>query len=402
MVDPRGGANQSRVRDHNERLVLSLVRRHESLSKAQIAKRSGLSAQTISVIMRSLEADGLLLRGEPQRGKVGQPSIPMRLDPEGVYSIGLKIGRRSADMVLIDFLGEELETSSITFAYPTTEVIFEFARVGIAKLIEGLPADHRSRVVGVGIAMPFELWDWAEKIGASESEMAGWRQFNFRVELAAATGLPVFLQNDATSACAAELVFGRGTELSDFVYFFVGTFVGGGIVLNNNLFVGPTGNAGAFGAFPTTQSDGSISTLIDEASVYTLEMRMKQAGKDESPLWTDPEEWHSLGPLLDEWISTTAHHLARASVAACSMIDFQAVVVDGAFPEDIRRRLVAEMQVEADKLDTRGIARPIVLEGLVGRGARARGAAGLPLFARYLIDQNVLFKETGEVRAASV
>lgn len=396
MNHPRGGANQSRMRDHNERLVLSLVRRHESLSKAQIAKRSGLSAQTISVIMRSLEADGLLLRGEPQRGKVGQPSIPMRLDPERVYSIGLKIGRRSADMVLIDFLGNELESRSITFAYPTPEVLFKFAQSGISKLIDGLPAEHRSRVAGVGIAMPFELWNWAEKIGASESEMAGWRRFNFRAELAASTGLPVFVQNDATSACGAELVFGRGTELSDFIYFFVGTFIGGGIVLNNNLFVGPTGNAGALGALPTTQSDGAISTLIDEASVYTLELRMKQAGMDDSPLWINPDEWHSLGPLLDQWISTTAHHLARATVAACSIIDFQAAVVDGAFPDDIRRRLVAEMQVEADKLDTRGIARPIVLEGLVGRGARARGGAGLPLFARYLLDQNVLFKETGE------
>ena len=249
VVDPRGGANQSRVRDHNERLLLSLVRRHENLSKAEIAKRSGLSAQTISVIMRSLEADGLLLRGEPQRGKVGQPSIPMRLDPEGVYSIGLKIGRRSADMVLIDFLGRELESSTITFVYPTPEVLFEFAEAGIKRLIDGLPAEHRPRIAGIGIAMPFELWNWAEKIGASETEMAGWRHFNFQAELAAATGLPVFVQNDATSACAAELVFGRGTELSDFVYFFVGTFIGGGVVLNNNLFVGPTGNAGAFGAF---------------------------------------------------------------------------------------------------------------------------------------------------------
>ena len=397
VMDPRGGANQSRVRDHNERLVLSLVRRHENLSKAEIAKRSGLSAQTISVIMRALEGDGLLLRGEPQRGKVGQPSIPMRLDPEGVFSIGLKIGRRSADMVLIDFLGNELQSKSITFDYPTPKGLFEFADIGIRDLIEGLPVEHRSRIAGVGIAMPFELWNWAEKIGASESEMADWRAFNFQTELAAATGLPVFVQNDATSACGAELVFGRGTELSDFVYFFVGTFIGGGVVLNNNLFVGPTGNAGAFGAFPTTQEDGSVSTLIDEASVYTLETRMREAGIGDSPLWTNPEDWHSLGKLLDEWIATTAHHLARAAVGSCAMIDFQAAVVDGAFPDDIRKRLVAEIQLEVDKLDTRGIAHPIILEGQVGRGARALGGAGLPLFARYLLDQNVLFKETGEI-----
>src|SRR3546814_14915375 len=77
-----GGANQVRVRAYNERLVLSLVRLHGSLSKADITRRSGLSAQTVSVIMRSLEKEGLLLRGEPVRGKVGPPSVP--IDRKGV------------------------------------------------------------------------------------------------------------------------------------------------------------------------------------------------------------------------------------------------------------------------------------------------------------------------------
>ena len=61
-AEPSGGANQTRVRAYNERLVLSLVRRHGSQSKAEITRRTGLSAQTVSVIMRSLEKDGLLRR----------------------------------------------------------------------------------------------------------------------------------------------------------------------------------------------------------------------------------------------------------------------------------------------------------------------------------------------------
>ena len=101
-----GGSNQVRVRAYNERLVLSLVRLHGSMSKADITRRSGLSAQTVSVIMRALEKDGLLLRGEPVRGRVGQPSVPMRLNPDAVYSFGVKIGRRSADLVLMDFVGK--------------------------------------------------------------------------------------------------------------------------------------------------------------------------------------------------------------------------------------------------------------------------------------------------------
>ena len=71
------GSNQQGMRAHNERLVLSLVRQSGALAKSDIARMTGLSAQTVSVIMRGLESDGLLQRGEPIRGKIGQPSVPM-------------------------------------------------------------------------------------------------------------------------------------------------------------------------------------------------------------------------------------------------------------------------------------------------------------------------------------
>ena len=78
------GSNQSGMRAHNERLVLSILRRLGPMAKADIARMTGLSAQTVSVIMRALETDGLLAKGEPVRGRVGQPSVPMGLArPDG-------------------------------------------------------------------------------------------------------------------------------------------------------------------------------------------------------------------------------------------------------------------------------------------------------------------------------
>ena len=73
------GSNQSGMRAHNERLVLSLLRQHGALAKSDIARITGLSAQTVSVIMRALEQDGLLMRGEPVRGRIGQPSPDQRV-----------------------------------------------------------------------------------------------------------------------------------------------------------------------------------------------------------------------------------------------------------------------------------------------------------------------------------
>ena len=84
------GTSQTGVRLYNERLVLSLIRAHGSLPKAEIARLTRLSAQTVSVIVRQLEADGLLIRGPALKGKVGQPLQPFLLNPDGAFSLGLE------------------------------------------------------------------------------------------------------------------------------------------------------------------------------------------------------------------------------------------------------------------------------------------------------------------------
>ena len=127
------GTNQSGMRDYNERLVLSLVRQHGSLAKTEIARLTKLSAQTVSVIMRELEEEGLLLRNEPVRGKIGQPSIPMSLNPEGAFFLGLKIGRRSAELVLIDFLGTVRAMLQLSYRYPAPRETVEFVSQGIKR-----------------------------------------------------------------------------------------------------------------------------------------------------------------------------------------------------------------------------------------------------------------------------
>ncbi|RUT80206.1 ROK family transcriptional regulator, partial [Mesorhizobium sp. M7A.T.Ca.US.000.02.1.1] len=250
------GTNQSGMRDHNERLVLSLVRQHGSLAKSDIARMTGLSAQTVSVIMRELEEESLLLRQAPLRGKIGQPSIPMALNPEGAFFIGLKIGRRSAELVLIDFLGNVRSMLQHSYRYPAPRETVDFVSNGMRQMRGALTPAQDKRIAGLGIAMPFELWNWADTAGAPRDVMDEWRHRDIRADIQAQCDFPVYLQNDATSACGAELVFGQAGAARDFVYFYIGAFAGGGIVLNGRLFGGPTGNAGALGSMPVPGPDG--------------------------------------------------------------------------------------------------------------------------------------------------
>jgi len=393
VLDTGGGSNQTRVRAYNERLVLSLVRRHGSLSKADIARRSGLSAQTVSVIMRALEKDGLLIRGELMRGRVGQPSTPMMLNPDAAYSFGLKIGRRSAELVLMDFVGRIRTKVRKTYPYPMPEALLSFIVEGIAELEEQLTPEQRDRITGLGIATPFELWSWAKEVGAPQAAMDHWRGFDLQGEVEQRVSHPVFLQNDATSACGAELVFGLGAHYPDFIYFFIGSFIGGGIVLNSSLFTGRTGCAGAVGPLPVQGRNGETVQLLKIASIFVLENLLREHGLDPEPLWYSPDDWIDFGEPLDIWIEDTAAALAQAIVASASVIDFSAAIIDGGFPAWVRERIVAATRKAVSGLDLQGVILPEILEGAAGSAARSIGGASLPLFSRYLLDQNVLFKE---------
>jgi predicted NBD/HSP70 family sugar kinase len=388
------GSKQTDVRVHNEQLVLSLVRRHGALAKADLARLTGLSPQTASVIMRKLEEDGLLARGTPIRGRVGQPSIPMTLAPDGVFSLGLKIGRRSADLVLMDFVGRVRGARRRKYAWPLPGAVLDFAHSEIAALVAELPSRLRGRIAGLGIASPFELWNWADELGASQAEMDAWRDTDLIGALEGDLPFPVFLQNDATSACVAEVVFGRGSAFKDFFYFFIGFFIGGGVVLNGAVFTGSGGNAGAIGSMPVPARGRKPIQLIDAASIHLLETSLKAAGIDPSPLWLQPENWDGFGHHLDAWIGEIAQPLAHAIAAACSVVDFPAVIIDGGFPPAIRRRIVDATRSALAGFDLQGIAAPTIVEGEAGQNARAIGGACLPLLNRYILDPTSFMKAT--------
>lgn len=381
------GSNQSGMRAHNERLVLSLVRREGALAKSDIARVTGLSAQTVSVIMRALEADGLLARGEPVRGRIGQPSVPMSLAAEGAFFFGLKIGRRSADLVLIDFLGKVRDFRRRIYPYPTPDVIVDFVAKGVAAIRAGMPAAHVERIGGFGVAMPFQLWNWVSYIGAPQSEMDAWRVRDIQAELAEITQLPVSVQNDATAACGAELVFGTGEKPKDFLYFYIAYFIGGGLVLNSRLFTGRTGNAAGVGPMPVPGPDGKMQRLLTAASMSSLADRMAEAGLASDQLWETPDWTCPDTAVLDAWMTATATGIANASQTAAALLELHTVMIDGWVPAAVRAEITRRTQQELLKLDLSGIDPPLIREGTVGPQARALGAAAIPLSQRYLVDQ---------------
>lgn len=383
------GLSQKGVRDHNERLLLSLLQRNGPMPGSDLSRLAELSPPTVSSILRRLEGEGILARGDPLRGKVGKPSIPMALASDGAFSFGLKIGRRSTDLVLIDLNGHLREERQLTYPFPVPDEIFAFLEDGVHSISNSIDPIPAERICGLGIAAPFEMWNWPDQSMDLSAAFAPWEGIDLKQEAQSRTDLPVLLLNDATAACQAEHTYGRGKEFRDYAYFFIGAFIGGGIVLNNSVFEGRQGNAGALGSLRSIGPNGESMQLVDMASIHQLELRLREVDLDPQQLWSEPDSWHTLSRYVDPWLGQTAQELAKAALSTCSVIDFEAILIDGAFPTNVRDDLVSRVRRYVATQDTRGLIQPQIESGSIGGKARAIGAATRPIGAQFMMQPSV-------------
>lgn len=402
---PRGprGARQAGPRQPSERLVLQAVRLHGALAGAEIARLTRLTAQSVSQITRRLEADGLLLRGEPQRGRVGQPAVPLRLNPDGAFAVGIKLGRRSLDTLLVDFTGAVRQRASLAYPYPEPQpLLAEIAR-NLAALREQLaPADH-ARVQGVGIAAPLQLGGWHRLLDMPAEVAAQWQGLDLRAAVAQCTELPVTLLKDTAAACVAELVAGRGRSVPSYLYVFVDTFVGGGLVLDSHLRPGPQGNAGAIGSLALAMAPAPGGTpgqppsqLLSVASLLSLERLYQARGLDVAAVSDGRALQPPWRPCTEAWLAEAASALALAANSASCLLDLDSLIVDGSVSRELLAALLAAIERAMDSYSWEGVTRPQLLPGTIGSDARALGGAWLPLHAAFAPDRELFLKMAQE------
>ncbi len=391
---PRG-SNQIGMRQFNERVVLQAIRLNGMLPKAELARVTGLTAQTVGLITNRLEEDGLILRQDRVRGRIGQPSVPLALNPDGAYSIGIKIGRRSADFMVVDFLGRVRQRQAIRYVFPEVQTILP----AIDQHISSLSADLGSsaeKLVGVGVAAPFQMGGWHRLLGLSAEQSEAWNRLDLCAAVQEMTSLPVSYAKDTSAACVAELLQGRGRDLKSFLYLFVDTFVGGGLVLNSQLHAGARGNAGAVASLPLSLArvNGSPEQLIGSASLWELEQRFASLGLDPSAAYDE----RALSPAWElhtqAWVEAASSALAYAAVSGTALVDVDAVVLDGSMSTALLERLLQATRVAMQGYSWEGLWPPQLHAGTIGSDARALGGALLPLHANFAPDRDVFLKAT--------
>jgi predicted NBD/HSP70 family sugar kinase len=401
------GSNHAGMREFNERIVLQAVRQNGALPKADLARLTQLSTQTVAIIVDRLIADGLLLKHARIRGKIGQPSVPIALNPDGALSVGIQVGRRGLEMLVCDFVGDTRHTWKYLYDYPHPHMVLGKIKEGLSALEQAL-GKQWARVVGIGLTAPLSLHQWANVLAKpsthaaqaakdeAEQALAQWQHINLQQAVQALTILPVEFAKDTTAACVAELLQGHGRHIRSFLYVFVGTFVGGGLVMAGHIVNGQRGNAGAIGSLPMGMAGGGSDKpkqLLEIASGWQLEQSLIAAGLDPLLVHQDAMMNVKYGQYTQPWLARAADALAMTAASATAFNDLDAVVIDGSLSHGLIEALITQTQAAMSQYHFEGMSAPAVMCGEVGRQARAKGGAWLPLHAQFFPDKDVFLKQ---------
>ncbi len=384
IFDPAGlGLQVSGVRQSNQRAIMTLIALNPGLSAAELSRRSQLAPQTVSAILDDLQQAGLLRAGEVLRGRRGQPATPYFIDGSGAYAMGVEIGWRQIEATLVNIGGEVLAQYRRDYSAPDPRTIFKELGGVVRQFQARLPEDQRHKLIGLGISAPGSIARNVNLLDPDPELQARWQGIDLAEAAEDATGLKVQLFNDGNAACWAELGTMAAPRPASYVYLLVSTFVAAGIIAENVLWEGPTGNSANLGSMLVNDRWGKRSFVHLLASIYALEKRLTAAGiavPATTPLFWPWDEWE---PHVTEWLQDAGDALAKTIVNTAAVFEFKHAVIDGVLPPNILDRLIKEVEAGVAAMPTLTSDTPQVLRGHLGSAAPATGAAYLPLFRRF-------------------
>ena len=204
--------------DFNLTVILDAIRRSSGgLSRVELAQIVGLSPQTISNISRRLLDQNLIVEAGKGGSGPGKPRTILRLNPSGMYAVGVHLDPAVATFVLLDLVGAVVQHSQIkTPADGDPDAVIAAIAGEIEQLIQASGVEQ-GKIAGLGVAAPGPI-DHDQGTVVEPPLLTGWDRVPLRDALADATGMSVLMDKDVTSAAVAETWAGGPSGTGSFVF----------------------------------------------------------------------------------------------------------------------------------------------------------------------------------------
>lgn len=353
------GTNLEHAKAHNMRIVLETIRLHGPISRSVVAKQTNLTAQTVSNIVPQLLEQDLVKESGKVQGKRGSPSRQLSFNPEGAYAIGFDLDQEHLTAVLVDLNGaiREQNQTEIDFTSPTK--VLDMMIFISNKLISDCDL-KREQILGVGVGFPGPIRtengrlvgiagsDLTKEDSEFEDSFVGWENLPIVEYLSENLGLAVLLENNATAAAIGESFAGIGRKIRDFFYIYLSTGIGGSIIQNGQAIHGVKGNAGEIGLIAATVENPK-KRLGHYFGLLELYRTLAKTGVEVSTPREIDELLQNNNVVVEQWLDEAARYLAPVLASIEYLIDPEAIVFGGVWPETLVTVLIekSEEYVEA-------------------------------------------------------
>lgn len=237
-------ASSETARDINRSVVLNIIRTNQLISRADLARQTGLQRSTVSLIVEQLLKERWVVEGAVGQLPRGRKPRLLMLNTERAGILGVNVLPSGTHIVLADLNANFKAQESIS----TSEDAKEFLKLLSLRLRELMSAHPRIAYEGVGVSLPGRVDYAAQKLVFAPN--LGWRDVDLKTPLERATGLPVQIENAANACALSEVWSGPYEGVQDLIAVTVSEGIGTGVIVNGHLVRGPSGAAGEFGHVP--------------------------------------------------------------------------------------------------------------------------------------------------------
>ena len=394
---PRRGTNLPRMGDFNLTVILDAIRRSSGgLSRVELAQIVGLSPQTISNISRRLLDQHLIVEAGKEGSGPGKPRTILRLNPSGMYAIGVHLDPAVTTFVVLDLVGAVVQHSRIkTPGGNDPAAVISTIAAEIGELVSASGVDT-AKIAGLGLATPGPI-DLDNGTVVDPPLLPGWDRVELRNALSEATGYSVLVDKDVTSAAVAETWAGGPSGAGSFIFMYMGTGIGCGIVLNDEVVRGTSGNAGEIGHI-VVDPDGPVcdcglhgcvkSSAIPQVLVAEAEAAgILDGSRPDNSGAVVQQSFSRLCDLADEGnaqalaiIDKSAVLVARAVSVVTNTLDVERVVFGGPYWSRLSGRYLEKIPALLDANSAARLIHTVEVVGTgVGEDVGAIGAACLVL-----------------------
>lgn len=230
----------------NVSAVLRIIRDNGSLSRAEIAKLTGLTPASVTNITKILIEDKFLIESKIGESSGGRPPIILELNPDARYVIGIGIGVGVIDVVITNLSAKIISKKSMIIGDERYDYNLVFAElVNLINEVIELSNIERKNILGAGVALHGIV---NAKSGESiHSLYYGWKNINIKKRLEDELQLAIYVDNDVRAMALGESLFGATKDISNFVTLNISNGIGAGIIINNTPYYGVDFSAGEIG-----------------------------------------------------------------------------------------------------------------------------------------------------------